>query len=275
MADTTSSPTSTSPQSSETAANEVTDATEETKETVASMLESMPVPWTDADAATRRKMIIDQAIDLLHQEGLQAVTMRRLARELGVGTMTLYTYLDGQHGIHQAMVARGFDMLNDYCSRNSTLDSAHSWQGGARAYLMFAIENPNLYKLMFDHPLTDEEACDEASSNKNTTASEDAACQDHACKQARKASHIATNEELLRGGYEHLLEKVRGRLAEEGLPAEQIDDEAQRRAGHYWIGLHGLATLAIAGRMSVFPGNWEEVLDDLLPRIAPTGREEV
>lgn len=179
-------------------------------------------------------MIVDVAIKLLHRHGPDAVTIRRVASKLGVGAMTLYTYVEGQHGLQRDMVRRGFEMLGEHCCESSTLTSEHSWRGGARAYLSFAIENPNLYKLMFDVPM----------------ASDDA--------------------DLLHGGFQPLLDRVIEQLSCSGLAGKRLEREARAAAGRYWIGLHGLAMLAISGRLVVLEGDLDHLLDDLLPRVAPT-----
>jgi len=44
-------------------------------------------------SAARRQRIVDAAIELADSEGLEAVSMRRLAEKLGVGTMTPYSYV--------------------------------------------------------------------------------------------------------------------------------------------------------------------------------------
>jgi AcrR family transcriptional regulator len=44
-------------------------------------------------ASARRQEIVDAAVRLADAEGLEAVSMRRLAEELGVGTMTPYSYV--------------------------------------------------------------------------------------------------------------------------------------------------------------------------------------
>jgi AcrR family transcriptional regulator len=44
-------------------------------------------------ASVRRQEIIDAAVALADAEGLEAVSMRRLAEKLGVGTMTPYSYV--------------------------------------------------------------------------------------------------------------------------------------------------------------------------------------
>jgi len=44
-------------------------------------------------ASIRRQQIVDAAVELADAEGLEAVSMRRLAVKLGVGTMTPYSYV--------------------------------------------------------------------------------------------------------------------------------------------------------------------------------------
>lgn len=44
-------------------------------------------------ASDRRQEIVDAAVELADAEGLEAVSMRRLAEKLGVGTMTPYSYV--------------------------------------------------------------------------------------------------------------------------------------------------------------------------------------
>ncbi len=190
--------------------------------------------WRQADAAERRRLIVDTALRLLDRHGPEAVTMRRVASRLGVGAMTLYTYIDGQHHLRREMVRRGFEMLNHACNENSTLGTPEGWRGGSRAYLRFAMDHPNLYKLMFDHPLS------------------------------------AGDEDLLQGGFQHLLDKVRLRLEQRGLTGRALDRATRASAGRFWIALHGLASLAIAGRLIVLEGDVDQILDDLLPRVAPT-----
>jgi AcrR family transcriptional regulator len=49
-----------------------------------------PKPGTDLEA------IVHAAIEIADREGLEAVSMRRLAEEVGLGTMSLYTYVPGK-----------------------------------------------------------------------------------------------------------------------------------------------------------------------------------
>src|SRR5262245_3913648 len=60
--------------------------------------EAPEVIWTRLERATpraRREVgrIVDAAIDVADEEGLDALSMRRLARTLGTGTTSLYRYV--------------------------------------------------------------------------------------------------------------------------------------------------------------------------------------
>jgi len=63
---------------------------------------SMALLWRDADPPVRGRgpkpgltvdRIVEAAIELADAEGLAALSMRRVAEKLGVGTMSLYTYV--------------------------------------------------------------------------------------------------------------------------------------------------------------------------------------
>lgn len=51
-----------------------------------------------------REAILDGALDVLEREGLDALSMRRLAQGLGVGTMTLYGYFRDKRELLDALV---------------------------------------------------------------------------------------------------------------------------------------------------------------------------
>lgn len=79
--------------------------------------------------------------------------MRELAAALGVSPMTPYRYFKDKDAILAAVRARGFNRHAD------VLERAYGRAGGdlraraetvGRAYVRFAFENPEAYKLMFD-----------------------------------------------------------------------------------------------------------------------------
>jgi AcrR family transcriptional regulator len=59
-----------------------------------------------AKAPLSEKAIVDAALAILKSEGLEAVTMRRVAAALDTGAMSLYVYVSGREGLLQAMLDR-------------------------------------------------------------------------------------------------------------------------------------------------------------------------
>ncbi|MFD0521024.1 TetR/AcrR family transcriptional regulator [Paractinoplanes durhamensis] len=56
--------------------------------------------------AHTRDQVVDAAIRLADTEGLAAVSMRRIATEIGAGAMSLYTYVPDKDRLLDLMVDR-------------------------------------------------------------------------------------------------------------------------------------------------------------------------
>jgi AcrR family transcriptional regulator len=75
--------------------------------------------WRAQTAAPRRgpergldvDAVVAAAIDLADREGLEAVTMRRVAQALGVGAMTLYTYIPGKAELLDLMLDSAYSRM--------------------------------------------------------------------------------------------------------------------------------------------------------------------
>jgi AcrR family transcriptional regulator len=57
-----------------------------------------------AEPALSRHQIVGAAMRIADAEGLEATSMRRIATELGAGTMTLYGYVSDRQALHAAML---------------------------------------------------------------------------------------------------------------------------------------------------------------------------
>lgn len=59
-----------------------------------------------AKAPLSEALIVDTAVGILRAEGLDAVTMRRVAAALDTGPASLYVYVDGSRALREAMLER-------------------------------------------------------------------------------------------------------------------------------------------------------------------------
>jgi AcrR family transcriptional regulator len=108
----------------------------------------------EAHGDTLRVAMLDAAGALLHAEGPQALTTRRLADAVGTSTQAIYTLFGGKEGIVRAMYREGFDRLEQCLAAVS--DSAPPPEyllGLGRAYRTAALRSPHYYDVMFGRPV--------------------------------------------------------------------------------------------------------------------------
>ncbi|MDB5445797.1 MAG: transcriptional regulator, TetR family, partial [Phenylobacterium sp.] len=107
-----------------------------------------------------RERLCAAAERLFAAKGLDGVTMRQLAAELGVSPMTPYRYFRDKNEILAAVRAAGYQRFAEILERVRDTDRSPRARGAAaaEAYIRFAFENPDTYKLMFDFDQPDEEA---------------------------------------------------------------------------------------------------------------------
>lgn len=100
--------------------------------------------------------IVDLARRILEEEGGDAVTMRRLAAELGTSYQVVYSRLGGKAEVLRAVHDEGFRRLSDPAALEA-LVTAGGGPGALRrlavSYLEFAVANPRLFDVMFGDPL--------------------------------------------------------------------------------------------------------------------------
>ena len=104
----------------------------------------------DREKAEMRKMILTAAIQLFIQEGYESVTIRKIADRIEYSPGTIYTYFKDKDSIFYALHVEGFDMLyQKQLSIQGINDPRERLLAHGRAYIEFAIENPEYYDIMF------------------------------------------------------------------------------------------------------------------------------
>lgn len=97
-----------------------------------------------------REAIAATALELLDRDGLDAFSMRRLADELGVGTMTLYGYFRGKEDLLDAVI--------DASVTDTPLRAEGSWRERAAALARgmrdYLERHPALVQIRLRQPMT-------------------------------------------------------------------------------------------------------------------------
>lgn len=160
-----------------------------------------------------RNALVDEALAILAQSGPGAITLRELARRLGVTHTAPYAHFPDKRTLLEAVADEGFDRLTKSLEKAgaSERDPSRRFVTQGIAYVQFARDNANLYRLMFVDP--------ELGHNPECAWSE----------QADRAFDVLLNV-----------------LSELGVPE---DTDITMVAAGIWALLHGVAMLEIDGRL--------------------------
>lgn len=96
--------------------------------------------------------LVESAVAILREEGLEALTLRAVARHAGVSQAAPYRHFTDRRALVGAVAEQGFARL-----QHAILDGVRSSQDGGRlglkqvaiAYVRFALANPAEYRVMF------------------------------------------------------------------------------------------------------------------------------
>ncbi len=111
-----------------------------------------------------RVALIEAAAQLLADEGLPALSIRRVATTVGCSTMAVYTHFGSKEDLVQEIVREGFARLHAELSAvDHSSDPVHDLVNLGAAYRRNALANSHLYRVMFDlNPLALTDPADHA-----------------------------------------------------------------------------------------------------------------
>jgi AcrR family transcriptional regulator len=156
--------------------------------------------------------LVQSALELLAEEGIEGLTLRRVARRAGVSHGAPARHFRSLKDLLAEVAARGFALLSEAIEKSGAQMPAEAGPmprlaAAARAYLDCAVENAALFALMFRTEALDQ-----------------------------------TNAALAREGpaaFDQLLRQVRAAQAQ----GWHSDLDPYLLAGSLWASVHGLATL--------------------------------
>ena len=162
-----------------------------------------------------RRALLQAAVRTIQRQGVDGLTLRGVASTLGVSRTALYRHFTDKAALLAAVAAEGFRMLRE--------QTAHAWEEGGRgirgfedmgvAYVRFAVAHPSHYRVMFGADVSGTE-------------------------------HAQLAEEG--GGAFHVLVDALTTLQQQKLAQR---DDTQLMALYVWATVHGVAMLAIDGRL--------------------------
>lgn len=177
-------------------------------------------PKTNYHHGDLRNAVIARALEILEDGGADALSLRIIARDLGVSQPAPYHHFANRGDLLAALAARGFERLASGLQRNLDASAAQerrelgeSIADLMRGYVRFAQKRPHLFQLMFNGDL-------------ERTGHSDLA--------------LAAST-----SYRTLHEHVKSLLQ-----AHEIDAEGAHATATIWSLQHGIASLIVGGATS-------------------------
>jgi AcrR family transcriptional regulator len=170
-----------------------------------------------ADNGTAGK-IASAALALLEEEGPDAVSMRRIARAVGITPMAIYRYFPSRESLLRTITDREFEKLADLMDARRKRGSAESRLLGVMDYYLdYAFARPRIFDYVFSQYRSD----------------------------ARRYPHD------FRARRSPTLNRVADTLADAMKAGEIKKDDVWELALEFWAHIHGYVTLFRAGRFAL------------------------
>ena len=102
--------------------------------------------------ARTRETILEAAMQVVMQHGVEALSMREIAERIDYSPSGLYEYFASKEEIIEALVNEGFARLTARMAHGIHGETALSrLQEAGKVYMHFALQEPQLYLMMFNH----------------------------------------------------------------------------------------------------------------------------
>src|SRR3954467_6921328 len=103
------------------------------------------------------RALVDTAVQMIQQEGIQALTLRGVGARLGVSRTALYRHFDDKEALLARVASEGFKRFHDALARAAAEGEKRDGDplpAMAAAYARFARSHPSHYQTMFSGVLT-------------------------------------------------------------------------------------------------------------------------
>ena len=177
-----------------------------------------------------RKLILDAALDLYLQQGLENTTIRKIAQKIEYSPTAIYLHYQNKNAILYDMQKIAFDILFKYLRANQTEGSAYlRLKHLGKAYIDFGVKYPKYYDLMF----------------------------------ILRSPMEGVQEEHPFKNYQETCAFMLGVMTDCISKGQVKYTDPKTAILHYWAILHGLTSLYINKRLSVIANDKKQTIDSM------------
>jgi len=163
-----------------------------------------------------KEMVLKAAETIVVEEGFNKLNVRKVAMDIGYTVGSIYMVFDNMADLIMHVKGR---TLDDIATQLNELDSKKSAEQTiillAKAYLLFARQNYNRWRMIFDHQLNDDQKVPEW--------------------YQQKTNQIFS-----------VVEQQFNRLS-----TKYNEEESKQAARALWAGVHGICTLSLTGKLDL------------------------
>lgn len=167
--------------------------------------------------------IIQAALRLTEQSSIESVTARELGKQLGSSARPIFTVFQNMEEIKAALLLEAKGIYGKYVEEG--LSRQPKFKGVGLSYIRFAIEHPELFRLLF-------------------------------MRSNQESANADTILPVIEDNYDRILQSVQE-------PYGLDPDTADRIYRHLWTYTHGIATMLATGLCSYTPEQIEDRLTDI------------
>ena len=177
-----------------------------------------------------KEAAVETALAMVEKEGFDAITLRELSARIGASRTAIYRHFENKEALMQAVMIAGFERFEAVIRPvflQPQVDVITRFRQMGEAYLVFAVRNPELYRLLFGERLRQEReaVCDLADAERS-------------------------------GGFSSLV----GLIAEGQAEGLFKRDDPMLQAASVWAMIHGFSSLIIDGHILI-SDNMEPLFD--------------
>ncbi len=154
-------------------------------------------------AKFEKNEIIEAALKIVKEQGISALTARSLGKELGSSPRPIFTVFRSMDEVQTELIAKANSVYADYVKKG--LNSVLAFKGVGTQYILFAINEPKLFQLLF-------------------------------MSEQKTVLSLSNVLPAIEEHYEDILGSIRSGYSIDG-------GNAERLYRHLWIYVHGIATL--------------------------------
>lgn len=154
-----------------------------------------------------REEIIQAALEIARERGLEAVSARELGAKLNSSARPIFTVFQNMDEVYAEVKKAAREIYRQYVQEG--LQQTLAFKGVGTSYIRFAITEPKLFQMLF-------------------------------MSEQVKTGSVNEVLSLIDESYEEILKSVEGQY-------QLSRDDAQRLYQHLWIYTHGIATLCATG----------------------------